>query len=84
MATTRDAKIKKDETIPLTIDKKKWKKRIWSDAEFLRRLQQERENINFGNRMEHFFGTSLNLKADLPLPEYTIKFSYPTYLVEQL
>ena len=84
MATIRDAKIKNDEIIPPTVDKKKWKKRLWNNAEFLRRLRQERENVNFGNRMEHFFGTPLNLKADLPLPDYATKFSYPAYRVEQL
>jgi hypothetical protein len=84
MATFRDAKVKNDEIIPPTVDKKKWKKRPWSNAEFLRRLRQERENVNFGNRMEHFFGTPLSLKADLPLPDYATKFSYPAYRVEQL
>jgi hypothetical protein len=77
MATNRDVKIENDENFPPTVDKKKWKKRLWSDAEFLRRLRQERENYNFGGRMEHFFGTPLNLKADLPLPDYATKFSYP-------
>jgi hypothetical protein len=84
MATFRDTKVKNDEIIPPTVDKKKWKKRPWSNAEFLRRLRQERENVNFGNRMEHFFGTPLSLKADLPLPDYATKFSYPAYRVEQL
>jgi hypothetical protein len=45
---------------------------------------EKRERKHFQRRMEHFFGTPLNLKADLPLPEYAIDFSYPAYRVEQL
>lgn len=84
MATVRDAKIKNDEIIPPTVDKKKWKKRPWSDAELLRRLRQARENRNFAGRMEHFFGTPVNLKVDLPLPDYATAFTYPSYRAEQL
>jgi hypothetical protein len=58
MATTRDIEIENDENIPPTVNKK-WKKRPWSDAEFLRHLRRQRENVNFGGRMEHFFGTPL-------------------------
>jgi hypothetical protein len=81
MATTRDAKIKNDEIIPQTNGKKK---RLWSDAEFLRQLREGGENRHFGGRMEYFFGTPLNMKADLPLPEYKTEFSHPADRAEQL
>jgi hypothetical protein len=84
MATARDAKIKNDENIPPP-GSKKWKKRPWSDAELLRGLREGREFRNFGSRMEHFYGTPVHLKADLPLPEYNeAGFTYPSYRVEQL
>jgi hypothetical protein len=80
MATTPDAMINNDEIVPQTVKKK----RLWTDAEFLRLLRQERENRHFAGRMEHFFGTPLNLKVDLPLPEYATECSYPAYRAEQL
>ncbi len=83
MATIQDEKIKNDENIPLTVDKK-WKKRPWSDAEFLRQLRQGRERRYFQSRMEYFYGPPLTLKADLPLPEYEAKFSHHLYRVEHL
>lgn len=84
MVTTRDTKIKNDENDAPTVEKKTWKKRPWSDAEILRRLREERERRHFEGRMKHFFGTPLNLKVDLPLPEYAPKFNYPSYRAEQL
>jgi hypothetical protein len=79
MATTQDAKTKKQEIILQTVDGKKWKKLPWSDAELLRVLRQQRENHNFRGRFEHLFRTPLNLTTDLPLPQYETDFGYDHY-----
>lgn len=85
MATTEDAKMKTVGTIPPAPNNKKWKKRPWSDPEFLRWLRQDREIGHFDDRMLHFFRAPLHLKADLPLPDYPkTEFSYDLYHVEQL
>ncbi|RDW91554.1 hypothetical protein BP5796_02719 [Coleophoma crateriformis] len=86
MASTQDTEIKKSETIPLIVEKKEWKKRPWSDAEFLRLLRREREGCHFGRRFNHFYGTPVNLKVDLLLSEHgpITEFKYTDYGVEHL